>query len=73
MTNPLAIYINTRLALPLFDVNQASALILNRFTKKTITELHMDDLVSLQTKSATIRLIKLVRELRQEFIIGAKQ
>jgi hypothetical protein len=55
-----AIKINEKLGVKLFDEIDGN---LNKFTKKQIRELMIDDLVDLETRQPTVRLIKFMKEI----------
>ena len=63
MQNNYAVNINNRLGVELFDASNIHRLKLNKFTKKQIKELMIDDLVDIETKEPTMRLIKIIKEI----------
>ena len=63
MQNHHALKINEKLGIELFDASNIHRLKLNKFTKKQIKELFIDDLVDIETKEPTLRLIKLIKEI----------
>lgn len=63
MENNYAILINQRLGVELFNPNNVKRLELNKFTKKQIQKLYIDDLVDPETKKGTARLASLVKEI----------
>lgn len=63
MKNHNAVLINKRLDVQIFDEACTERLKVNKFTKKQIKDLHIDDLIDPETKQGTERLGKFVKEI----------
>jgi len=63
MTNYNAKKINDTLGIEIFDQSVTHRLQINNFTKKKIKELHIEDLIDLETKKGTPRLAMFVRDI----------
>jgi hypothetical protein len=63
MKNHNAVEINKRLGFNCYQEDNTMFLVLNKFTKKQIKEMMIDDLIDPDTKEPTMRLAKAVRDI----------